>query len=140
MFTLGHFNLIQYFADDFIRSHITCFSFISQTDAVAQYIMCHGAHIFRDNIATAFDESITACRQCQIDRCTRGTAESDHIFQFFQIILLRITGCKYNIDNIFFNLFIQIYLTYDLTRFDNLVCFQNRLYIQSFSVYILAYN
>ena len=61
----------EYFADDFIRSHIACFSFISQADAVAQYIMCHCAHIFRDNIATAFDEGITACRQCQIDRCTR---------------------------------------------------------------------
>ena len=63
---LGHFNLIQYLADDFVRSHITCFSLISQADTVTQYIMCHSTHIFRNNITATFDESITAGSQCQV--------------------------------------------------------------------------
>ena len=102
--------------------------------------MCHSTYVFRNNVTTTLDESITTSCQRQIDGSTRWATKSNHILQFLQIVFLRIAGCKYNIDNVFLNFLIQIYLTHNFTSFDDLISFQNRLHIQLISVYILTYN
>ena len=107
---------------------------------MAQYVMSHGTNIFRNHITTTFDESISTGSQRQIDRGTGRTTETNHIFQFLQIIFLRITGSKYNINNVAFNLLIQIYLTNNFTCFNNLLSFQNRLHIEFIAIDILADN
>ena len=62
-YALGHFNLIQYLADDFIRCHIAGFCLVSQADTVAKYVVCHSAHILRNDITAALDERVATGSQ-----------------------------------------------------------------------------
>src|SRR6185312_7699306 len=53
---LRHFNRIKYFGYNVLCRYVFCFSFVCQSDTVAQYIVAYSAHIFGYYIAPAFYE------------------------------------------------------------------------------------
>ena len=63
------------------------------------------------------NERVRTGGQRQVDACTRTTAELNHRLEVLQAVLLGLTRCKDDIDDVFLDLLIDIYLLYDLTRF-----------------------
>lgn len=82
--SLGYFHFIQDFAYNFIRRHIHSLCFVSQADTVAKHIVSNCTNIFGNYVTTTFDERITACCQCQIDRCTREPPKPIMSFSSFK--------------------------------------------------------
>ena len=107
---------------------------------MAQHIMSHSTHIFRNHVATTFDESISTSRLGQIDRGTWRTAKRDHVLHILQTIAVRITGSKHDVSNILLNLLVDIYLANHLTSLDNLVSGSHGSHLRQGSSNILADN
>ena len=93
---------------------------------MTQHIMSHRTHILRNHVATTLDEGESTGSLCQIDAGTRRTAKGDHVFQILHTIAIRIARSKDDVGNILLNLLINIDITHDRTRLQNLFRSCNR--------------
>ena len=102
--------------------------------------MSYGTYVFRNHITTTLDECIATGSQGQVDGSTWRTTETDHILQVLQTVLFRITGSEYDVGNVLFNLFVQVYLTNHLAGFHDFFGLQDRTYFNLFATDVLTDN
>jgi hypothetical protein len=56
----GNFNLIQNLTDDFIAVDVIGLCFVSQANAMAQYIMRYSSYILGNNITSTLDKGVSS--------------------------------------------------------------------------------
>ena len=74
----GHFNGVEYLADDGVGSYVFGLSLIGQSNAMAQYVEANSPYVFWNNITPSLDESIGFGCQCKVDTGTWRRAIIDH--------------------------------------------------------------
>ena len=86
------------------------------------------------------DESIRSGCQREIDARTRTTAKANHLFQLLHSIIFGETGCEYNVNDIFFNLLVDIHLANNFAGLNNILRRENRKHWLLLAHDILADN
>ena len=93
---------------------------------MTEYIVANGTYVFRRHVSAAMDEGVSTRSFRKVDRSTRTTAEGDHLLEVLQSVLLRITGSKDDVDDVFLDLLIEVHLFDDLTRLDDIIGREDR--------------
>ena len=100
--------------------------------------MTYRPYIFGDDITTTFDESVRFGSLGQTDAGTRRTSVSDHADKLVEPGFLRKTGGKNNIDDVFFNFLIHVYILHYFTGTNDIFGFQNSRCLREGFLHILT--
>ncbi len=104
---------------------------------MTEHIVAYGADIFGHHITAAFDEGIrTRCKR-QVDGSTGRTAETNHLLEVGQSVLVGETGGEHDVDDVAAYFFVDIYFANHFARIENFIDGNHRPFDGSGFEYIL---
>ncbi len=110
---------------DFVTAHIFGLGLIAQTQTVPEDFVTHGTDIFRNHIASAFDEGVGLGGSAEGDAGTRRSTVAEQVLEGSKVVVLRVAACENYIDNVSFNLFVHIHFPHHFAGTDDILCAYN---------------
>ena len=94
---------------------------------MAEYVVRHVAHIFRNHVAAALQESTRTACQSQVDARTRTAAETNITLHFRHLVRFWSTRCENDVGDVLLDALINVNFLDDFACVENLIQTDNGL-------------